>query len=201
MKRRPLVIGLTGSIGMGKSGIAAMFRHCGLPVFDADAAVRAMQGPGGAALAAIEAQFPGTTGPSGVDRRKLGAAVFGDREALRRLERIVHPKVREAQQRFRRRYRSRRALVLDVPLLLEGDGWREVDLIAVASAPERVQRARVLRRPGMHAEKLTQVRRQQLPDREKRARADVVIETGRGRLHTFRVVRRIARAALGSRLR
>ena len=107
----------------------------------------------------------------------------------------------KAQQRFRRRYRSRRAIVLDVPLLLEGDGWREVDLVAVASAPPRVQRGRVLKRPGMHGEKLVQVLRQQLPDAEKRACADIVIETGRGRLESFRTVRKIARAALGSRIR
>lgn len=197
--RRPVVIGLTGSIGMGKSKIADKFRHLGLPVFDADAAVRAVQGPGGVALPAIEAAFPGTTGPGGVDRAKLGAAVFGDAAALKRLERIVHPAVGALQQRFRRRHRSRRAIVLDIPLLLEGEGWKAVDLVAVASAPFHVQRARVLARPGMTPAKFAAVLAHQMPDSEKRARADIVIETGRGRLLTFRTVRAIARMARGSR--
>ena len=199
--RRPVVIGLTGSIGMGKSKIADKFRHLGLPVFDADAAVRQVQGPGGSALAAIESAFPGTTGPAGVDRAKLGAAVFGNPEALKRLERIVHPAVGGLQQQFRRRNRSRRAIVLDIPLLLEGEGWRGVDLIAVASAPPHVQRARVLARPGMTAEKFAKVLAHQMPDAQKRALADVVIETGRGRLQTFRTVRAIAQAAAGTRIR
>jgi len=178
-----------------------MFRHLGLPVFDADAAVREVQGPGGVALPAIEAAFPGTTGAQGVDRPKLGAAVFGDAEALKRLERIVHPAVGRLQQAFCRRHRSRRAIVLDIPLLLEGEGWKAVDLIAVASAPFPVQRARVLARSGMTAERFARVLAHQMPDREKRAMADVIIETGRGRLLTFRTVRAIARASLGSRLR
>lgn len=199
MKRRPVVIGLTGSIGMGKSTVARMFRHLGLPVFDADAAVRAVQGPGGAALPAIEAAFPGTTGPAGVDRARLGAAVFGNPEALRRLEAIVHPAVGALQQQFRRRHRSRRAIVLDVPLLLEGEGWRGVDIVAVVSAPAHVQRARVLARPGMTPRKFAAVLAHQMPDAAKRARADLVIETGRGRLTTFRAVRALARFAAGSR--
>lgn len=199
--RRPIVIGLTGSIGMGKSKIADKFRYLGLPVFDADAAVRQVQGPGGAALAAIESAFPGTTGPMGVDRAKLGAAVFGNPQALKRLERIVHPAVGRLQQQFRRRHRSRRAIVLDIPLLLEGEGWKGVDLIAVASAPFHVQRARVLARPGMTAEKFAKVVAHQMPDAQKRALADVVIETGRGRLLTFRIVRAIARASVGTRIR
>lgn len=198
--KRPVVIGLTGSIGMGKSKIADKFRYLGLPVFDADAAVREVQGPGGAALATIEAAFPGTTGAAGVDRAKLGAAVFGNPQALKRLERIVHPAVGRLQQQFRRRHRSRRAIVLDIPLLLEGEGWKGVDLIAVASAPFHVQRARVLARPGMTAEKFAKVVAHQMPDAEKRALADVVIETGRGRLLTFRTVRAIVRASCGSRI-
>lgn len=193
--KRPVVIGLTGSIGMGKSKVASMFRHLGVPVFDADAAVRQVQGPGGSALAAIEAAFPGTTGPLGVDRAKLGAAVFGDRLALRRLERIVHPAVGALQTRFRQRYRSRRAVVLDIPLLLEGDGWKAADLVVVVSAPAHVQRARVLARPGMTAAKFAAVLQHQMPDRAKRAAADVVIETGRGRLLTFRAVCAVVRAS------
>ena len=197
MKKRPVVIGLTGSIGMGKSKVASKFRHLGLPVFDADAAVREVQGPNGVALPAIEAAFPGTTGPKGVDRAKLGAAVFGNPKALKTLERIVHPAVGKLQRQFRRRHRSRRAILLDIPLLLEGDGWKGVDLIAVASAPFHVQRARVLARPGMTEEKFRNVLKHQMPDAQKRALADVVIETGRGRLLTFRTVRAIARASVG----
>ena len=197
--KRPVVIGLTGSIGMGKSRISAMFRSLGVPVFDADLAVRAVQGPGGAALPAIERAFPGTTGPAGVDRAKLGAAVFGNRAALKRLERIVHPVVGAMQAAFLQRNRSQRAVAVDVPLLLEGEGWKRVHLIAVASAPFRVQRARVLARPGMTEAKLLSVLEHQMPDRMKRAIADVVIETGRGRLATFRTVRAIARTARRSR--
>lgn len=195
MKRRPVVIGLTGSIGMGKSKVASKFRHLGLPVFDADAAVREVQGPGGVALPAIEAAFPGTTSPGGVDRAKLGAAVFGNPKALKVLERIVHPAVGKLQQQFRRRHRSRPAIVLDIPLLLEGQGWKNVDLIAVVSAPFHVQRARVLARPGMTEDKFRNVLKHQMPDAQKRALADIIIETGRGRLLTFRTVRAIARAS------
>ena len=194
---RPIVIGLTGSIGMGKSRVARMFRHLGIPTFDADAEVHRLQGPGGAALPAIEAAFPGTTSVDGLDRPKLAAAVFGNDAALRRLEGIIHPMVARAQQRFLRRNRSRRVVVVDIPLLLEGEGWRHVDLIAVVSAPHHVQRARVLARPGMTAEKFARIHARQMPDAEKRARADVVIQTGRGLLETFRTVQGIARAAGG----
>lgn len=195
--RRPLVIGLTGSIGMGKSRVARMFRHLQVPVFDADAEVRALQGPGGRALAAIEAAFPGTTGPAGVEREALGRRVFEDPAALRRLEAILHPMVRESQRRFLVRHRSRPLVVLDVPLLFEAGGWRQCDLVAVVSAPARVQRARVLARPGVTPEKLASILRQQMPDAEKRARADIVIETGRGLLSTFRTVRALVRALRG----
>ncbi len=180
---------------MGKSRIARMFRHLGVPAFDADAAVRHLQGPGGRALAAIEAAFPGTTGPRGVDRAALGARVFGDASALRRLEAILHPAVRSAQALFLARNRSRRAVLLDVPLLFEAGGWRMCDLVVVASAPARVQRARVLARPGMSPGRLAAVLAAQMPDAEKRRRADRVIETGRGLLATFRAVRAIARLA------
>ena len=194
---RPVVIGLTGSIGMGKSRVARMFRRHGIPVFDADAAVREVQGPGGLALPAIEAAFPGTTGPDGVDRQKLGAAVFHNPQALRRLEAIIHPAVGRMQRQFCRRYRRRRAIVLDVPLLLEGEGWRDCDIIAVVSAPAHVQRARVYARPGMTPAKFRHILALQMPDAEKRARADLVIETGRGLLHTWRTVAALARLALG----
>ncbi len=179
---------------MGKSAVARMFRQLGVPVFDADAAVRLVQGPGGSALAAIEAAFPGTTGAGGVDRAALGAKVFGDPAALKRLERIVHPAVAGLQTQFLRRHARRRAVVLDVPLLLEGDGWRRCDLVAVVSAPYRVQRARVLAREGMAEAKFHAVLANQMPDARKRALADVVIGTGRGRLLTWRTVRAIVRA-------
>lgn len=191
---RPFVIGLTGSIGMGKSTVAAMLRRHGVPVFDADAAVRALQGPGGAALPAIEALFPGVTGAAGLDRAALGAAVFGQPERLRALEAILHPMVAAAQTRFRQRWRRRPAIALDIPLLFERGGWRATDCNVVVSAPARVQRARVLARPGMTAPKFATILAAQLPDAEKRARADLVIETGRGRLWTLRQVRALVRA-------
>ena len=186
-----IVIGLTGSIGMGKSTVAGMFRRLGVPVFDADAAVRALQGPGGRALPAIEALFPGTTHDGGLHRDRLGAAVFGDRAKLHALERILHPLVGEAQSAFLGRHRLRRAVVLDVPLLFEKGGWRLCDLTIVVSAPLRVQRGRVLKRPGMTPQKFAAILKTQLPDAEKRRRADVVIETGRGRRATWLAVRRV----------
>ncbi len=190
---RPYVIGLTGSIGMGKSKVASKFRHLHVPVFDADAAVRQVQGPGGAALPAIEAAFPGTTGPMGVDRPKLGAAVFGKPEALKTLERIVHPLVGRMQRRFLKANRSRKLVVVDVPLLLEGEGWKSVDMVMVVSAPQHVQRARVLARPGMTREKFEAVLKHQMHDSRKRELADIVVETGRGRLLTFRTVEAVVR--------
>jgi dephospho-CoA kinase len=175
---RPTIIGLTGSIGMGKSTVAAMFAEAGIPVFDADAEVRAMQGPGGELLPAIEAAFPGSTGPQGVDRDRLGHLVFADREALARLEAIVHPAVAARRAAFLEAHRDKRAVVFDIPLLFERGGHESVDLIVVVSAPEHVQRARVLARPGMTPEKFEHICRLQLPDSEKRARAHYVIDTG-----------------------
>ncbi len=175
-----MILGLTGSIGMGKSTVAAMFRAAGVPVFDADAEVHRLQGPGGKLLAAIEALHPGTTGPAGVDRVALGRAVFGDAAALRRLERLVHPQVWAGQRAFLRRHRARRLVVLDIPLLFEKGGWRRVDRIAVVSAPAWVQRRRVLARPGMTQARLTHILTLQTPDAEKRRRADVVIDTAAG---------------------
>ncbi len=188
-----IIIGLTGSIGMGKSTVAAMFERLGVPVFDADAAVRRLQGPGGRALAAIEAAFPGTTHAGGLHREKLGAHVFGDAAALRRLESILHPLVAQAQSAFLGAHRLKRAVVLDVPLLFEKGGWKRCDISVVVSAPYRVQRARVLQRPGMTAAKLAGILKSQMPDRQKRALADIIIETGRGRRHTWQAVRRIVR--------
>jgi dephospho-CoA kinase len=177
-EKRPFILGLTGSIGMGKSAVAAMFQGLGVPVFDADAAVHELQGPGGALLPAIEAAFPGTTGPGGVDRPRLGAAVFGDPEALGRLEAIVHPAVGAMRKDFLERNADRPLIVFDIPLLFEKGGAEEVDADLVVSAPAEVQRARVLNRPGMTPERFAQVLALQLPDAEKRARADYVIDTG-----------------------
>lgn len=175
---RPFVLGLTGSIGMGKSTVAAMFADLGVPVFDADREVRRMQGPGGSLLPMIEQAFPGTTGPAGVDRAMLGSAVFGDAAALARLEAIVHPAVRAARQAFLIEHAGAPLVVFDIPLLFEKGGADEVDGIAVVSAPAAVQRARVLARPGMTAERFAQILALQMPDAEKRAAADHVIDTG-----------------------
>ena len=175
---RPLILGLTGSIGMGKSTVAGMLRDMGVPVFDADAEVHRLQGPGGALLPEIEAAFPGATGPGGVDRAALGALVFGDDAALRRLEEIVHPAVRQAQGHFLARHWRDPVVVLDIPLLFEKGGAERVDRIVVVSAPAAEQRRRVLSRPGMTEEKFAEILARQTPDAEKRARADHVIDTG-----------------------
>ncbi|MDO6415996.1 dephospho-CoA kinase [Sphingomonas sp. BIUV-7] len=192
------VIGLTGSIGMGKSTVAAMLRKLHVPVFDADAEVRRLQGPGGELLAAIESLHPGTTDAAGVDRGRLGQAVFGDRAALDRLERLVHPAVDRARRGFLRRHRARRIVVLDIPLLFEKGGWRRVDTILVVSAAAWQQRRRVLARPGMTAAKLARIRALQTPDAEKRRRADFVVPTGGTRMRTAAKLRFIL-ACVGAR--
>lgn len=176
--KQPLIIGLTGSIGMGKSTVAGMFADSGIAVFDADAEVREMQGAGGALVPAIEAAFPGSTGPEGVRREALGAAVFGDKEALARLEAIVHPAVGAKRADFLAANADKPAVVFDIPLLFERGGHEAVDVIVVVSAPADQQRARVLARPGMTAEKFAHILTLQTPDSEKRARADHVIDTG-----------------------
>jgi len=175
---RPLILGLTGSIGMGKSTVAAMFEAEGVPVFDADAEVRALQGPGGVLLADIEAAFPGSTGPGGVLRDKLGERVFGDPAALARLEAIVHPAVALRRESFLIEHAGAPLAVFDIPLLFEKGGADRVDRIVTVSAPAEIQRARVLARPGMTEKKFARILALQLPDAEKRARADFVIDTG-----------------------
>jgi dephospho-CoA kinase len=177
-----VIVGLTGSIGMGKSTAARMLREMGVPVYDADAAVHALQAPGGAALGPIEAAFPGVVKQGVLDRQALGLRVFGNRQALRRLEAIVHPLVAQRQRAFLRRAARRRAklVVLDIPLLFEGLGERRVDATMVVSAPAFLQRNRVMARPGMTSEKFAGILRQQVPDAVKRARADIVIPTGLG---------------------
>lgn len=187
----PFILGLTGSVGMGKSTVAAMFEALGVPVFDADAEVRRMQGPGGALVRPIEAAFPGTTGPGGIDRAKLGEAVFADPAALARLEAIVHPAVRAARREFLAEHAGEKLVLLDIPLLFEKGGAGEVDAVVVVSAPPEIQRARVLARPGMTPERFAQILQLQLPDAEKRARADHLIDTGGTLAGTEAQVRRL----------
>ena len=175
---RPLIVWLTGSIGMGKSTVAAMFAGAGVPVFDADHEVRAMQGPGGALVPTIEAAFPGSTGPEGVLREKLGALVFGDKHALARLEAIVHPAVAERRASFLERHAEAPLVVFDIPLLFEKGGADAVDRVVVVSAPAAVQRERVLARAGMTEAKFADILALQTPDAEKRARADHIVDTG-----------------------
>jgi dephospho-CoA kinase len=177
MTGKPLIVGLTGSIGMGKSTVAAMFAEAGVPVFDADAAVHRLQGPGGRLVAAIESLHPGTTGLDGVDRARLSAAVLGNPHALRALEELVHPAVGEDRATFLRHHADAPLIVFDVPLLFETGGDRKVDKTVVVSARAEVQRARVLARPGMTEAKFDAILARQLPDAEKRARADYVIAT------------------------
>jgi dephospho-CoA kinase len=188
---KPLILGLTGSIGMGKSTVAAMFERFGVPVFDADAVVRRLQGPGGCLLPAIEAAFPGTTSRSGVDRIKLGARVFGDAVALERLEALVHPAVREARARFLLEHADAPLLVFDIPLLFEKGGADEVDKVLVVSTSPEVQRERVLARSAMTEQLFRDILGRQMPDAEKRARANYVIDTGRPLAETEADVRRL----------
>jgi len=188
---RPRIIGLTGSIGMGKSTVAEMFERAGVPVFDADAEVRAMQGPGGELIDAIEAEFPGSTGPEGVKRDELGAQVFGDTAALKRLEAIVHPAVGRKREAFMIEHAGAPIVVFDIPLLFEGRGHEQVDTIIVVSAPADVQRKRVLARPGMTEEKFAHILERQVPDAEKRERAHYVIDTGNTLAETEAAVRKL----------
>ena len=177
-----VIVGLTGSIGMGKSTAARMLRQMGVPIYDADAAVYVVQRPGGAALAPIEAAFPGIVKDGVLDRQALGAQVFANKEALRRLEAIVHPLVGQIQREFLKSASRRRVplVVLDIPLLFEGMGERRVDATMVVSAPAFLQRRRVLARPGMSPERLAGILRQQVPDAVKRRKATIVIPTGLG---------------------
>jgi dephospho-CoA kinase len=174
------ILGLTGSLGMGKSTTARFFAEAGVPVHDADAVVHRLYE--GEAAAAIEAAFPGATTGGKVDRNKLAARVLGDAAALKRLEAIVHPLVQQAEERLlaEAEARGERIAVLDIPLLFETGGDRRVDAVVVVSAPPKVQRARVLERPGMTVEKLEAILAKQMPDAEKRARADFVVDTAQG---------------------
>ncbi len=194
---KPFILGLTGSIGMGKSAVAAMFAGLGVPVFDADKAVHELQGPGGPLLPAIETAFPGATGPDGVDRQKLGAAVFGDAAALARLETIVHPAVAAMRRQFLLDMAHEPLVVFDIPLLFEKGGDAGVDAVLVVSAGPEAQRARVLARLGMTEEKFERILGLQVPDEEKRARADFVIDTGVSLAETRHAVQALVHALLG----
>lgn len=178
---------------MGKSTAATMLRRLGVPVFDADREVHSLMAPGGAALADIAARFPSAVTDAGVDRQALGNAVFADPAALADLEAILHPRVGAARRTFLHTCARRRVenVVLDVPLLFEGGGDRNCDLVVVISAPSFLQRQRVLRRPGMTERKLSGVLARQMPDAEKRRRADVVVTSGLGRHETWRRLVRV----------
>jgi dephospho-CoA kinase len=190
-----LVLGLTGSIGMGKSTAAAMLRRLGLPVHDADAAVHRLMGRGGAAVAAVEATFPGVTRDGRIDRGLLGTRVLSDEAAMKRLEAILHPLVRaEARAFLARQARLRRRMaVLDIPLLFETGGDRLCDAVIVVSAPAFVQRTRILRRPGMTEAKMQAILDRQMPDAEKRRRADFVVRTGLTKAHALHQLAAIVR--------
>lgn len=175
-----ITLGLTGSIGMGKSTTAKLFAEEGVPVHDADAAVHALYE--GAAVPLVEAAFPGTTRDGKVDRALLGRAVVGNAEAMRRLEAIVHPLVAHARDDFLREARKAGAAiaVLDIPLLYETGGEKLVDAVVVVSAAPEIQRQRVMERPGMTAEKFEALLAKQMPDAQKRRRADYIVDSGHG---------------------
>nr|WP_294512373.1 dephospho-CoA kinase [uncultured Rhodopila sp.] len=194
------IIGLTGGMGMGKSTAAAAFRRAHIPVFDADAAVHRLQAKGGRAIGAIEAAFPGTIRDGAVDRPALRQAVLGKPEALTRLEHILHPMVEAEERAFvaRARRAGKRAVVLDIPLLFETGGHLRVDTVVVVSAPLPVQIYRVGLRRHMSRQDIEAVIARQMPDREKRRRADVVVRTGLSRNHTLRVLNRFSRGLVNT---
>ena len=188
-----IVVGLTGSIGMGKTATAGMFRRLAIPVFDVDGAVHDLYAPGGDAVAPVGEAFPGAVVAGAVDRGALSKAVLDDPSAVRRLEAIVHPLVRTMQARFidEARDKGHDIVVLDIPLLLESGGADRVDRIVVVSAPADVQKERVLARPGMTREKFLAMLSHQMDDAEKRARADFIVDSGNGPDVAMRQVERI----------
>jgi dephospho-CoA kinase len=185
-----IILGLTGSIGMGKSETARMFKRLGVPVYDADAIVHGLYREGGAAVDPIATRFPGAVINGAVDRQALGRLVLGKPDELRALETIVHPLTAQAQISFLDKAREMRAslVVLDVPLLFETGADKRVDKVLVVSAPPELQRARVLAREGMTEEKLNSILAKQMPDAEKRARADFVLHTNRGVLAAYQEI-------------
>ena len=192
-----VILGLTGSIGMGKTVAAGMFRRLGIPVHDADRAVHGLLAKDGAAVAAVAAAFPGAVRDGRVDRAALAGKVFGDDEALSRLEAIIHPLVRQCERRFLRTAaaQGRRLVVLAVPLLFETAGERRCDGVVVVSAARLIQEARVLRRPGMTRERLEFVLSRQMCDAKKRRRAEFVVATGLGRGFSLRAIGKIVKVA------
>ena len=190
----PFRVGLTGSIGMGKSETAKLFARLGLPVFDADATVHALYGPNAAGTAAIATRFPAAVTAEGVDRARLAKIVAADPSALRELEGLIHPLVREAENCFveAAQARNEELVILDIPLLFETSRDKTMDAIVVVSAPETVQRERVLKRTGMTLEKLDAILARQVPDAKKRAQADFIIETDKGLDHALAQVKRVA---------
>lgn len=193
------VIGLTGGIAMGKSTVAAAFRRAHIPVFDADAEVHRLQARGGAAVPAIAAAFPGTVRDGVVDRAKLRAALLREPAGWPVLEAIIHPRIHAARNAFlaRTRRRGTRVVVLDIPLLLETEPRPAVDMIVVVSAPRAVQRARLKRRKRMTPPEAAAIVARQMPDREKRRRADRVIETGLSRRYSQAAIRRLIQEIRG----
>ena len=192
---RPFLIGLTGSIGMGKSETAKMFARLGIPVNDSDANVHAVYEPGGAAVPQIEKAFPGTAREGRVDRVLLSKALAADPSGFKKLEAIVHPLVAQVQQAFLAKAEADGAdmVVLDIPLLFETGGHARMDAVVVVSAPSHIQRARVLERPGMTEDKLNQILSRQMPDEEKRAKAHYVVVTDKGLDHAFEQVQMIVK--------
>ena len=192
---RPFLIGLTGSIGMGKSETAKMFARLGIPVNDSDANVHAVYEPGGAAVPQIEKVFPGTVREGRVDRVLLSKVLAADPSGFQKLEAIVHPLVAQVQQAFLAKAEADGAdmVVLDIPLLFETGGHARMDAVVVVSAPSHIQRARVLERPGMTEDKLNQILSRQMPDEEKRAKAHYVVVTDKGLDHAFEQVQMIVK--------
>ena len=201
MAERLFLVGLTGSIGMGKSETAKMFAKLDVPVYDSDAAVHRLYEPGGAAVPEIEKAFPGTVRAGQVDRAELSRKLAADPDGFKRLEAIVHPLVAREQATFREQALrdGARMIVLDVPLLFETGGHARMDAVVVVSAPHHIQRERVLARPGMSADKLDQIVARQMPDAEKRAKAQFVVDTDKGLDHAFTQVKAIV-AALNKRI-
>jgi dephospho-CoA kinase len=196
MTTRPILVGLTGSIGMGKTETAKMFAHLGIPVYDADAAVHRLYEPGGAAVPEIANLFPDVVRDGRVDRALLARKISLISDGFKKLEAIVHPLVAREQMAFLADAAAKGAqmVVLDIPLLFETGGHKRMDAVVVVSAPADVQRARVLDREGMTAEKLDHILSRQMPDAEKRAQAHFVVETGKGLDHAFQQVRQVVDA-------
>ena len=193
MRRSPIILGLTGSIAMGKSEAAKVFGRLGVPVFDADAAVHSMLARGGEAVEVVAKSFPGVINDGAIDRQRLGARVFGKGNELQKLELLLHPLVGAARNKFLRRAGGSRAgvVVMDVPLLFETGGMAGYHAVVVVTAPHFVQRSRVLRRPGMTADRLASILQRQVPDRLKRRQADFIVCSGLGKRSALISIRRI----------